>query len=44
MTREFRVDVKNEVATDLNSDLDILTVLARILVRKGITIIELPTR
>lgn len=42
VTREFRVDVRNEVATDLKSELDILSVLARILLRKGITIIELP--
>lgn len=40
--REFRLDVRHEIVTNLRSELDILGVIARILVRRGITIVELP--
>jgi hypothetical protein len=43
LTREFRLDVRNEVTTDLKSELDILSVLARALLRRGITLVELPS-
>ena len=42
LTREFRLDVRNEVVTNVKSELDVLGVIARILIRRGITIIEWP--
>lgn len=44
LTREVRVDLRNEVATNLQTELDVIGVVARSLVRRGITIMEFPSR